>query len=67
MSVYMEPLIDDLIHAWEDGVWTSTELQRQTSKCMFGTSTPYMTIRRMGYSAAGVFMGSSHAQYARCV
>jgi len=22
MSVYMEPLIDDLLHAWEEGVWT---------------------------------------------
>ena len=22
MSVYMEPLIDDLVHAWEEGVWT---------------------------------------------
>ena len=22
MSVYMEPLIDDLIKAWEEGVWT---------------------------------------------
>ena len=22
MSVYMEPLIDDLVKAWEEGVWT---------------------------------------------
>ena len=22
MSVYMEPVIDDLLHAWEEGVWT---------------------------------------------
>ena len=22
MSVYMEPLIDDLLNAWEEGVWT---------------------------------------------
>ena len=22
MSVYMEPLVDDLVHAWEEGVWT---------------------------------------------
>ena len=22
MSVYMEPLIDDLVRAWEEGVWT---------------------------------------------
>jgi hypothetical protein len=41
------------------------ELQRQTSECMFGTSTPCMTYRRMGYSAPGVFMVSFHAQFAR--
>ena len=22
MSVYMEPLIDDLLNTWEEGVWT---------------------------------------------
>jgi hypothetical protein len=32
---------------------------------MFGTSTPCMTYRRMGYSAFGVFTVSSHAQFAR--
>jgi hypothetical protein len=42
-----------------------TKLQRQTSKCMFGTSTTCMTYRRMGYSASGVFTVSSHAQFAR--
>jgi hypothetical protein len=42
-----------------------TELRRQTSKCMFGTSTPCMTYRCMGYSALGVFTVSSHAQFAR--
>jgi hypothetical protein len=41
------------------------ELQRQTSQCTCGTCTPSMTIRRMGYSADGVFTGSGHAQYAR--
>jgi hypothetical protein len=46
MGVYMEPLID---------------LRRQTSECMFGTSTPCMTYQCMGYSALGVFTVSSHA------
>jgi hypothetical protein len=41
------------------------ELRRQTSKCMFGTSTPCMTYRRMGYSTPGVFTVSSYAQFAR--
>jgi hypothetical protein len=47
------------------GYGRMTELRRQTSKCMFGTSTPCMTYRRMGYSAPGVFTVSSHAQFAR--
>jgi hypothetical protein len=41
------------------------ELRRQTLECMFGTSTPFMTYQRMGYSAPGVFTVSSHAQIAR--
>jgi hypothetical protein len=57
----MEPLIDELVHAWEEGYGCMTELRRQTSKCMFGTSTPCMTYQHMGYSAPGVFMVSSHA------
>jgi hypothetical protein len=61
----MEPLIDELVRAWEEGYGRMTELRRQTSECMFGTSTPCMTYRRMGYSAPGVFTVSSHAQFAR--
>jgi hypothetical protein len=58
MGVYMEPLIDNS---------QTPELRRQTSQCMFGTSTPCMTYRHMGYSAPGVFKVSSHAQFARNV
>ena len=61
MSVYMEPLIDDLVCAWEEGVWHTTGLQRQTSEHMFGTTTPCMTYRRTGYSTTGVSTGSSLA------
>jgi hypothetical protein len=67
MGVYMEPVIDELVRAWEKGCGHTIELQRKTSKCMFGTSTPCMTSWRMGYSPPGVFTGSSHAQYARKV
>jgi hypothetical protein len=42
-----------------------TELRRQTSKCMFGTSTPCMTYRRIGYYVPDVFTISSHAQFVR--
>jgi hypothetical protein len=46
------------------GYGRMTELQRQTLECMFGTSTPCMTYRHMGYSAPHVFTVSSHAQFA---
>jgi hypothetical protein len=66
MDVYMEPLIDELVRACigRKGYGRMTELRRKTSKCMFGTSTPCMTYRGMGYSAPGVFTISSHAQFA---
>jgi hypothetical protein len=47
------------------GYGRTTELQRKTSECMFGTNTPCMTYRRMGYSASGVFTTNSHAKFAR--
>ena len=37
----------------------------QVKSCMFGTSTPCMTYRPMGYFVPGVFTVSSHAQFAR--
>ena len=46
------------------GFGHTTELQRQILECMFGTTIPCMTCRRMGYSAAGVLTESSLAQYA---
>ena len=45
----------------------TTEQQRQASRCTFDTTTPYMISWPMGYSTLVVFMGSSHAQYARNV
>jgi hypothetical protein len=47
------------------GYGRMTKLRRQTSKCMFGTSTPCMNYRRIGYSVPGAFTVSSHAQFAR--
>jgi hypothetical protein len=47
------------------GYGRMTELRRQTSKVMFGTSTPCMTYQRMGYYAPSVFAVSSQAQFAR--
>jgi hypothetical protein len=65
MGVFMEPVIDELIHALEKGYGHTTELQSKASKCTSGTNTPCMTSWHMGYSVAGVFTGSFHAQYAR--
>jgi hypothetical protein len=64
MSVYMQPLIDELEVLGKMRYVLMIELQGQTSKCTCGTCTPSMTIWRMGYSADGVFTGSGHAQYA---
>jgi hypothetical protein len=47
------------------GYGSKIEVRRQTSKCMFGTNTPYMTYWHTSYSAPGVFTISSHAQFAR--
>jgi hypothetical protein len=47
------------------GYGRMTELRRQTSKCMFGVSTPCMTCRLIGYSAPSVFMVSAHIQFAK--
>jgi hypothetical protein len=57
----MEPLIDELVCALEERVWT----YEKTSKCMFGTSTPCVTYRCICYSVHGVFTVSSHALFAR--
>jgi hypothetical protein len=65
MGVFMEPVIGELIYAWEKGYGHTTELQKQASKYMFGTTIPCMTSWRMGYSLPGVFTRSSHAQFVR--
>jgi hypothetical protein len=55
MGVYMEPLIDELVRAWEEGVWTYD----RATKTNFRMHVWYQ------YSAPGVFTVSSHAQFAR--
>ena len=65
MGVFMEPILMNWSVLGRKEYGHMTELQRKTSKCMFGTTTPCMTSWRMGYSTPGVFTGSSHAQYAR--
>ena len=61
MGVFMEPVFDELVRAWDEGVWTYDRATKKNFKMHVGTTTPYMTSWRMGYSAPGVFTGSSHA------
>jgi hypothetical protein len=65
MGVYMEPLIDELVRAWEEGVWTYDRATKTNFKMHVCTSTPCMTYQRMGYFVTGVFTVSSHVQFAR--
>ena len=67
MGVFMEPVIAELVHAWEEGVWTYNRATKKNFKMHVWYHTPCMTSWRMGYSAPGVFTESSHAQYARKV
>jgi hypothetical protein len=53
MGMYMEPLIDELVCAWEEGVWTYDKATKTNFK-MHDTSTPCMTYQRMGYFVLGV-------------
>jgi hypothetical protein len=50
MGLYVEPLIDELVHAWKEGAWT---YDRATKTNI--TNTPCMTYLLMGYSAPGEF------------
>ena len=64
MGVYMEPLIDELVRAWEEGVWMYDRATKTNFKMHVWYRTPCMTYRRMGYAVPGVFTISSHAQFA---
>jgi hypothetical protein len=64
MSVYLEPLVDDLLVGWEDrGCKHTMPQQRSTLICLSGTTHPCMTYRHVRCSAAGVHMGSGLARF----
>jgi hypothetical protein len=65
MGVYMEPLIDELVRAWEEGVWTYDQATKTNFRMHVWYQYSIMTYRRMGYSAPRVFTVSSHAQFTR--
>jgi hypothetical protein len=65
MDVYMEPLIDELVRAWEEGVWTYDRATKANFKMHVWYQYSMHDYRRMGYSTSGVFTVSFHAQFAR--
>jgi hypothetical protein len=67
MGVFIEPVIDELVCAWSEGVCTTTKLQIKTSKCMFGTTTACMNYWHMGYFLPSVFIVSFQAHYEKKV
>jgi hypothetical protein len=67
MGVFMEPLIDELVRAWEEGVWTYDRATKTNFKIHVWYQYSLMTCWCMEYSTPGVFTGSIHAQYARKV
>jgi hypothetical protein len=38
MAMYMEHVIDELVRAWEGGVWMYDRAKRKTSKCKIKAS-----------------------------
>jgi hypothetical protein len=65
MGVYMEPLIAELVHAWEEGVWTYDRGTKTNFRMHVWYQYSMHDLQRMGYSTPGVFTVSSHAQFAR--
>ena len=54
MSVYMEPLIDDLVKAWDERVWTYERATKTNFKMYVWYHYSLHDLQRMGYSVAGV-------------
>ena len=65
MSVYMEPLIDDLVHAWEEGVWTYDRATKTNFKMHVWYQYSLHDFPTYEIFCGCLFTGSSHAQYAR--
>ena len=61
MNVYMHPLKDELKEAWDNGINTYNAATIFFTKCMCGTCTRRMIIRRLRYSLASVCMEGSLA------
>ena len=65
MGVYMEPLIDELVRAWEEGVWTYDRATKTNFKMHVWYQYSMHDFPAYELFAPGVFTVSSHAQFAR--
>jgi hypothetical protein len=65
MGVYMEPLIDELVRAWEEGVWTYDRATKTNFRMHVWYQYSMHDLPAYGLFCAGVFTVSSHAQFAR--
>jgi hypothetical protein len=63
MSLYMEPLIDDLLKAWEEGVWTYDQATKTILHVLYMYSLHDMSA--YGLFCAWCLHGKFIAQYAR--
>jgi hypothetical protein len=58
-------LIDELVRAWEEGVWTYDRATKTNFRMHVWYQYSMHDLSVYGYSAPGVFTVSSHAQFAR--
>jgi hypothetical protein len=65
MGVYMEPLIDELVRAWEEGVCMYDRATKTNFRMHVWYQYSMHDLPEYGYSAPGVFTVNSHAQFAR--
>jgi hypothetical protein len=65
MGVYMEPLIDEFVRAWEEWVWTYDRAMKKNFKMHVWYQYSMHDLPVYGHYAPGVFTVSSHAQFAR--
>jgi hypothetical protein len=61
MGVYMEPIYDELISAWNEDVWTYDRATKMNFRMYVWYQYSMHDFLAYGYSSAGVSTGSFHA------
>jgi hypothetical protein len=67
MGVFMESLIDELVRAWEEGVWTYDQAMKTNFKMHVWYQYSLHDLLAYGIFSAWCVHGRFHAQYARKV